>query len=180
MFWKHLCLPRGNARLPLLWSMGKTTLVVNADGVFPMSNTHPVFVPSTATEVMCLWKSYWYTIERGEFSTCKVLWLQKNSNLGHYYHAKNFWFAIIKCFEMFTMFYSWYPVAVILFKSYSQCLFPITLPLQMDIILSRNYPPTKPVTQDAFRSYPVECIICACTAHAPVLFEHFFTYLHEM
>lgn len=32
----------------------KNTLVVNADGVFPVSNIHPVFVPSTATQVMCL------------------------------------------------------------------------------------------------------------------------------
>lgn len=87
---------------------------------------------------------------------------------------------LLSVFEMLTRFYSWYPVAMILFKSYPQCLFPITLPLQMDIILSRNYPPTKPVTQDAFRSCLVEFIICACTAHAPVLLEHFFTYFHEI
>lgn len=31
-----------------------------------MPDTHPVFVPSAAAEVMCLWNSYWYTIERGE------------------------------------------------------------------------------------------------------------------
>lgn len=87
---------------------------------------------------------------------------------------------LLSGFEMFTMFYGWYSVAVMLFKSYPQCLFPITLPLQMDIILSRNYPPTKPVTQDAFRSYPVEFIICACTARAQVLLEHFFTYFYEI
>lgn len=82
MFWKHLCFPQGNACLPFLWSMGKKTLVVKANGEFPMSNIHPVFVPSAATEVMCSWESYWCTRERqGEFSTFKILWLQKNLTL---------------------------------------------------------------------------------------------------
>lgn len=143
MFWKHLCLPQGNARLPFLWREKKNQqLVVKANGEFPMSNIHPVFVPSTATGVVFSWESYWCTIEmeEGEFSTFKVL--QKNLTLLAIILDVSF-LPLIGLFQMFNMFYSVSAVAEVLLNTpHSQCLFPNTLLIQLGIILSRNCPPT--------------------------------------
>lgn len=46
---------------------------------------------------------------------------------GHCYNSKVLYFAI---FEMFTMFYSLYPVAVILFKSYPSASFQLLCPFR--------------------------------------------------
>lgn len=53
LFASRECLPA------LLMTHGeKKTLVVKANGEFPMSSIHPVFVPSTASEVMSSLESY--------------------------------------------------------------------------------------------------------------------------
>lgn len=78
-----------------------------------------------------------------EFSTFKVLWLQKNLTLFAIILDVSF-LPLICLFQLFNMFYSISAVAEILLNTpHSQCLFPNTLLIQLGIILSRNCPPTQ-------------------------------------